>query len=443
MTNTIALALTASVSALLAMLLLIMKSRTNTLKVEEASKQSRQTYLQDLKDIENQLREKKIDSSQADKKRLLLLETCSGLGRPEGQWLKLLLNGRQTPFIAALGALAVASIVGLFAVQTGVSKSAGKSTSNFDITQTATATPSKESLQALRNYLKGGLEQAAQAPLKTFPQSKPASLPDVDTMIARLVARLEKTPNDTAGWRTLGWSYFQTQKYAAAVKAYAHAVKLNPKSVPINIAFGEAMVMADGGEVKLRSIKHFKTVLELAPSNARALYFVGISKEQAGDHQGALKDWNTALKKAPSGESWVTDLKSRIQKAQGSGTTDVANSKLENDKTSAEDPGIERTAATTAPDAKTLRMAKARASSMSPEVRQAMIKGMVDRLDARLRSSPKNEDGWVRLMRSRMVLGQTSAARNALGRALAAFSDEKKVKARIAEKARSLGIEAN
>ena len=35
-------------------------------------------------------------------------------------------------------------------------------------------------------------------------------LPDVNTMIERLAARLETTPEDIKGWRMLGWSYFNT-----------------------------------------------------------------------------------------------------------------------------------------------------------------------------------------------------------------------------------------
>jgi len=444
MTYAFALAVIASASAFVAVLLFVMKPKTKTIDADKPSKDGSQAYLQGLKDIENQVREKKIDGEQADQKRLLLLEKHSRSRQQEGGWHnKLLQHGQQTPFIVALGALAVACIVGLFVLQTGRAEQTINSASRVDIANTTQATTSKESLQALREYLSGGLEQAAQVPLKTLPQSRPASLPDVDTMIARLVARLEKTPEDAAGWRTLGWSYYQTRKYDDAVKAYARAVKLNPNSVPVKVALGEAMVMADGANVKLRSIKLFKSVLELAPTNARALYFIGISKEQAGDHEGAMKDWKTALQKAPSGESWVTDLKSRILNTQGKDTASVAKSNTKLNKTSASALGIKSSAGEALPDAQTFRLAKTRAASMAPDERQAMIKGMVDRLDERLRSSPKDEAGWVRLMRSRLVLGQKTAAKKVLVRALAAFSDDTQIKDRITEKARLLGIEAD
>lgn len=50
------------------------------------------------------------------------------------------------------------------------------------------------------------------------------------------------------------------------------------------------------------------------------------------------------------------------------------------------------------------------AQSMSDGDRQAMIQGMVDGLAARLEDSPNDASGWARLIRARMVLGQTDEA---------------------------------
>lgn len=48
------------------------------------------------------------------------------------------------------------------------------------------------------------------------------------------------------------------------------------------------------------------------------------------------------------------------------------------------------------------------AQSMSPRERQAMIENMVTGLAERLREEPENPQGWIRLLRSRAVLGQDS-----------------------------------
>jgi cytochrome c-type biogenesis protein CcmH len=69
-------------------------------------------------------------------------------------------------------------------------------------------------------------------------------LPDTDTMIERLAARLETTPDDIEGWRMLGWSYFHTARYQQAASAYARAVALDPNSAELERSYAEAKAKA-------------------------------------------------------------------------------------------------------------------------------------------------------------------------------------------------------
>src|SRR5437868_11742610 len=57
--------------------------------------------------------------------------------------------------------------------------------------------------------------------------------------------------------------------------------------------------------------------------------------------------------------------------------------------------------------------------AMSPAERQAMIRGMVDRLAARLDANPDDAEGWQRLARAYAVLGETEKAEAAAARAAA------------------------
>jgi cytochrome c-type biogenesis protein CcmH len=72
-----------------------------------------------------------------------------------------------------------------------------------------------------------------------------------------------------------------------------------------------------------------------------------------------------------------------------------------------------------------------------------LIRAMVDGLAERLQKAPRDEAGWLRLIRSRVVLGDGLAAREALARALAAFSDDASAGARIAAGAKALGVTVN
>ena len=79
------------------------------------------------------------------------------------------------------------------------------------------------------------------------PASKAATgdlLPDANTMIERLAARLETTPDDIEGWRMLGWSYFHTARYQQAASAYARAVELDPNSAELERSYEDAKAKA-------------------------------------------------------------------------------------------------------------------------------------------------------------------------------------------------------
>lgn len=71
-------------------------------------------------------------------------------------------------------------------------------------------------------------------------------LPDVETMISRLAARLEIDKSDKDGWRTLGWSYLNTERYADAIKAYETALALDPTDSEIKASLEDARSKLSG-----------------------------------------------------------------------------------------------------------------------------------------------------------------------------------------------------
>ena len=192
--------------------------------------------------------------------------------------------------------------------------------------------PDGEMLSRLESYVRStGAEQ---------PVSEAAArelLPDVNTMIERLAARLEAAPEDSKGWRMLGWSYFNTGHYEQAASAYAKAAKLDPNSAELKLAYEEAKAKAAGPRV------------------------------------------------------------------------------AENSKSAAMPPGEQ----------------------------DAAIRAMVDGLAHRLESAPRDVEGWTRLMRSRVVLGERGAAATTLRKALEVFKDDSAASGKITAAAMELGLKAH
>lgn len=83
----------------------------------------------------------------------------------------------------------------------------------------------------------------------------------------------------------------------------------------------------------------------------------------------------------------------------------------------------------------------AAAAEMSVEDRAAMIRSMVESLDAKLTESPDNLEGWQRLVRSYAVLGDRTAAETALERASVTFPGDSEGGRVLADLAAQLGLE--
>jgi len=281
-------------------------------------------------------------------------------------------------------------------------------------------------------------------------------LGSVDEMIARLTDRLNRSPDDAEGWRMLGWSYFNTERFAQAAGAYAKAIALDPQSAAYRSARGEALVRAADGRVSDEAKAAFIEALRLDPKDPRGRFFVGLAKERAGDKQAALDDWIAILNETDSSdssdESWIGDLRQRVAELGQEIGVDVSK-RL--DRPPAEPNGSplamlqrqEQAVPDVAaphlpvpnkggPAAADIRAAEA----MQPAERTAMIEGMVDRLASRLSQSPRDVEGWIRLMRSRQVLGEADAAEQTFRFALEVFKDAPPEQERISAAARELGL---
>ena len=79
-------------------------------------------------------------------------------------------------------------------------------------------------------------------------------------------------------------------------------------------------------------------------------------------------------------------------------------------------------------------------AQMSPADRDAFINKMVEGLAARLKENGKDLEGWMRLMRSYMVLGRRDEAVAALSSARGQFTGDEKSLAELNVLAESLGL---
>ena len=410
-----------------------------------------------LTELEKKTAAGAIDGNDADAARADIKRRILSAGRTQTLDRARLSLSKRNLAVVALAGIAILGSFGLYAwnndmANTIASSLFGSRNSTSVVDQLAAATAALPAGPFSQNQQQARPEGQRQANLgsENQQQARPegqrrANLGSVDEMIDRLVQRLKRNPKDVEGWRTLGWSYFNTDRFAESSAAYAKAIELSPNNVELRSAYGEALVRAAAGNVTDEAKAVFERTLQLNPADSRAHFFIGLSKEQAGDKMSALNDWIAILNHADSSEPWFADLMQRANKLGQDIGVDVS-SLLHREK--AETTGgvlgllekqqsAERGAARkTEPTAEDVRNAEA----MAPTDRAAMIRGMVDGLAARLEQSPNDVEGWVKLIRSRKILGENDAAAEALHRALDIFNSAPQEKEKIVTLGHGLGL---
>lgn len=233
--------------------------------------------------------------------------------------------------------------------------------------------------------------------------------------IAQLEARTRERKDDAGAWQSLGWAYFDAQRYEDAVRAYRRAVTLSPGTAVLWSSLGEALVMAsDHDPMPAEALNAFTKAHKLDAKDPRARYFLGVARDLSGDHAGAIKDWMALLADTPPGAPWEQDLRRTIEQV----------GKINKIETATQLAAIKQPAPVAPIAAQGIpgptRDQMAAASAMTPSQQRQMAEGMVEQLEGKLKSDPGNIDRWAMLIRSRMALGQPEKAHAALADAIKA-----------------------
>ncbi|TDI58350.1 MAG: tetratricopeptide repeat protein, partial [Alphaproteobacteria bacterium] len=127
----------------------------------------------------------------------------------------------------------------------------------------------------------------------------------IETMVARLAARLESRPDDFEGWRRLARSYAVLGQNDGARDAYARAAALRPKDLPVLLLHAGAVLEAAGQPKRLPAdfIAIMRRVVALDPDNREGLWNLGRAASEAGDGDEAAGLWRRLLEKLPPGSA--------------------------------------------------------------------------------------------------------------------------------------------
>lgn len=218
---------------------------------------------------------------------------------------------------------------------------------------------------------------------------------DARALVTTLAWRMRQNPGDPRGWFVLGRGYLFLQDAQDAAAAFRRAIPLvKPAERPAMLsAYGEALTLAAQGDVTPDAEAAFRAALADDPKDVKARFYLGQAYAQRRDTAHALALWQNLLADTPPNAPWRGVLLDSIATLTG---------------------------ATQAP----------------PNI-AAMVAGLADRL----KRAPNDPDGWQRLVKSYVVLGDMDKARAALADARRVFASNATELAALSAEARDLKLE--
>jgi cytochrome c-type biogenesis protein CcmH len=251
--------------------------------------------------------------------------------------------------------------------------------------------------------------------LGDFPLAQRARAPDVtqplDNLVAQVEQHLEKNPTDGRGWNVLAPVLARLGRYDDAVRAYRNSITYNGDSSDRRAGLGEALAGAAGGVVTAEAKAEFEHALGLNADEVKARYFLGLAAEQDGRSAEAASIWRAMLAKAPPDAPWRPVVQAALARVGGSPVPALSDDTM------------------------------AAAKDMNETDRGVMIRGMVERLATRLKQNGDDVEGWLRLVRAYMVMGDHDKAISALTDARQAVANDAERLRQLNEGLKNLGLD--
>jgi len=265
-------------------------------------------------------------------------------------------------------------------------------------------------LVAVAFYLPLGSPRLPDFPLAERTRA-PTTAEPLDNLVAQVEAHLEKDPTDGRGWNVLAPVLARLGRYDDAVRAYRNAITYSGDGAARRADLGEVIAAAANGVVTSEAKAEFERAVAMDADEVKARYFLGLAAEQDGRATEAAGIWRALLEKAPPNAPWRPLVQTALARVGGPAMPSLSDDTV------------------------------AAAQTMNEADRNTMIRGMVDRLATRLKQNGNDVEGWLRLVRAYMVLGDRDKAKSALADARQAVSNDAERLQQLNDALKDLGLD--
>lgn len=137
----------------------------------------------------------------------------------------------------------------------------------------------------------------------------------IESMVAKLAARLKDEPGDLDGWMRLAKAYGVLGKREEARTAWTKAAALAPTRLDVQLDYANALIDGGGDLSKTLPPDFAETVTRirtLAPDNPLGFYYGGLVARAQGDSKAAKEMWLKVLALIPEGSAQRQSLQHEI-----------------------------------------------------------------------------------------------------------------------------------
>lgn len=138
----------------------------------------------------------------------------------------------------------------------------------------------------------------------------------IESMVAGLVDKLRRNPNDSQGWLMLARSYKVLGKYPEAADAYGHVGALVDQDAALLADYAEAISQAQDGSLQGKPSELIERALKLDSNAPQALLLAGAAARERRQFAAAADYWSRLLTQLEPGTTEAETLSAAIAQAR-------------------------------------------------------------------------------------------------------------------------------
>jgi len=135
---------------------------------------------------------------------------------------------------------------------------------------------------------------------------------DIEQLLNALKSKLEKTPDDGAGWALLARSYVELRQHPDAVNAYEKAVKATPNDPQLLADYADALAVVNGHNLEGKPEELVKQALKLDSHHTKSLMLAASAAFNRKDYKQAIVFWERLQQDLPAGSEILPEVKAAL-----------------------------------------------------------------------------------------------------------------------------------